>query len=186
MLASQRRRLPDVETPRQLPPTAPGIERGLRDLRVNDVVQYGGHDDLVEGVVVFEEDGHRWNAARLVDGRDERWLVAGMERTGSGRTRVVSPMPELELSGYPPETLVAGGVRYVLDKRGTATAKLYGDAGVIGEQAQSPADAVLRCRWWRYEAAGDQTLIVERWGDTYRSLAGRVAGVSDIEMIPGS
>jgi hypothetical protein len=184
MLASQRRRLPEPQAPRLLP-SARGGERGLRELRVGDVIQYGGADYLVEGVLVYDEDGHRWNAGRLIDGREERWLIAGMERTGTGRTRVVQRVPDLELAGYPPETLVTGGVRYVLDKRGTATAKIYGDAGEVGEQRGSP-DSVLRCRWWRYESAGDDTLVVEQWGDTYRALAGRIAGSSDIEMIPGS
>ena len=187
MLASQRRKLPDAgSAPRRLGP-ASGSERSLRELRVGDIIQYDNRDFLVEGVIVFDEDGHRWNAARMIDGRDERWLIAGMERTGTGKTRVVQHIPDLELSGYPPETLVVGGFRYVLDKRGTATAKVYGDAGEVGGQsAGSPADLVRRCRWWRYESAGDECLIVEQWGELYRAMAGRVSGPGDLEMIPGS
>ncbi len=186
MLASQRRRLPEAEAPRMLAPAPAAAERGLRDLRVGDVVQYDGKDFVVEGVIVFDEDGHRWNSARMQDGSEERWLISGMERAGTSRTRILTHVPDIELSGYPPETLVAGGNRYVLDKRGTATAKIYGDAGEVGEVSTNPADTVVRCRWWRYETAGDDCLVVEQWGDLYRTLAGRIAGASDVELIPGS
>lgn len=188
MLASQRRRLPDAESPKLLGPGdgQSGGERGLRELRAGDIVQYQGRDFLVEGVVLFEEDGHRWVSARILDGRDERWLVSGMERAGTARTRILEPMPELDISGYPPETLVTGGHRYVLDKRGTATARLYGDVGEVGDASQNPADTVVRCRWWRYESPGDECLIVEQWGDLYRALAGRIVGQSDVELFPGS
>lgn len=185
MLASQRRRLPDVDAPRLLE-SGSGSDRSLREVRVGDVVQYEGRDFLVEGVLVFDEDGHRWNAARALDGRDERWIVTGMERAGPGKTRVLRHVPDLELAGYPPDTLVSDGVRYVLDKRGTATAKVYGDTGAAGIGGTQPADAVLRCRWWRYESTGDDCMIVEHWGESFRALAGRIAGPGDLDMIPGS
>src|SRR5690606_25286305 len=60
------------------------IERGVRDLRVGDVIQYAGRDFLVEGVVEYDEDGHRWRGARIVDGKDEHWIIAGMERLSGG------------------------------------------------------------------------------------------------------
>lgn len=193
MLASQKRRLPDADSQKRLGPgggpssgSSSSSERGLRDLRVGDIVQYEGRDFLVEGVVLFDEDGHRWLSARVLDGRDERWVVAGMERAGTSRIRVLAHQPDIELSGYPPETLVAGGNRYALDKRGTATARLYGDVGEVGQASQNPADTVVRCRWWRYESPGEACLIVEQWGDLYRALVGRIAGQSDIEMFPGS
>jgi hypothetical protein len=29
---------------------------------------------------------------------------------------------------------------------------------------------VLRCRWWRYQAAGPDTILVEQWGGDFRTL----------------
>ena len=63
--------------------------------------------------------------------------------------------PELALSGYPPESLDAGGTTYKLAGRGTATATIQGD--VPGLPATSEGSAA-RCRWWKYQAPGDHTL----------------------------
>ena len=59
------------------------LERTLRDLRVGDVVTFDGRDFLCEGVVSYDEDGHRWVGARLVDGSDLQWCVVGLERSGT-------------------------------------------------------------------------------------------------------
>jgi hypothetical protein len=164
------------------------IERGVREVRVGDVITYAGRDFLVEGVVEYDEDGHRWRAARIVDGSDEHWIIAGMERLGSSDSvRLVNRDTELELSGYPPESLSVGDVRFSLDKRGTATARFRGDLGKMpGKQGDPALDTVERCRWWRYESAGDATMIVEQWSGEYRVLRGTRVGDGVLDMIPGS
>jgi len=164
------------------------LERTVNDLRVGDVIQHDGRDYLVEGVVAYDEDGHRWSAGRLVDGRDVLWLVAGMERLGSKESvRLLSLDEEMQLSGYPPETLVRADVRYNLETRGTASAKFSGDVGRLpGKRGDPSLDTVERCRWWRYESVGDGTLIVEQWSGEYRALRGKRIGRDMIEMIPGS
>src|SRR5688572_4752902 len=89
------------------------VERGLDDLRVGDVVQHDGRDFLVEGVVAYDEDGHTWSAGRMVDGSDVRWVIVGLGRAGSRASiRMVNVDTDIELSGYPPETIDAGGVRF--------------------------------------------------------------------------
>jgi hypothetical protein len=164
------------------------LERSVHDLRVGDVIQHDARDWLVEGVVAYDEDGHRWCAGRLVDGKDALWLVAGMERLVSkGSIRLLSTDPEMEISGYPPETLVREEVRFNLDTRGTASAKFKGDVGKLPGKRGDPAlDTVERCRWWRYESAGDDTLIIEQWSGEYRALRGKRVSIEVIEMIPGS
>lgn len=164
------------------------IERGVRDVRVGDVIQYTGRDYLVEGVVEYDEDGHRWRGARMVDGKEEHWIIAGMERLGGGdNLRLVHRDAELELSGYPPESLTVGDTRFALDKRGTATARFRGELGKLpGKRGDPKLDTVERCRWWRYESAGDATLIVEQWSGEYRVLRGTRVGDGVLEMIPGS
>jgi hypothetical protein len=163
------------------------VERGVRDVRVDDVLTIDGRDFLVEGLIAYDEDGHRWASARVVDGRDVRWLVIGIERTGAGAMRLLVQDDSTQISGYPPEVLVIGDVRYMLDKRGAATCALRGDLGALGALKKDRPDGhVERARWWLYAAPGDDTLLLEQWGADYRVLKGKKVGDATIELIPGS
>ena len=163
------------------------IERTVRDVRVDDVLTIDGRDFVCEGVIAYDEDGHRWAGARIVDGSDVKWLVVGIERTGAGATRLLVQDDQQQLSGYPPEALVIGDVRYALDKRGAATCELRGDLGSLGDlKKDRPENHVERCRWWLYSAPGDDTLLVEQWGAGFRVLRGKKVGDATIDLIPGS
>lgn len=163
------------------------VERGVSELRVNDVLTIDGKDFLVEGMIHYDEDGHRWIGARVVDGSDVRWLVVGIERAGTGAIRLLAQDESTQISGYPPEVLVVGDVRYALDKRGAATCALHGDLGSLGAlQKDRPDGHVERARWWLYGAPGDDTLLLEQWGGDYRVLRGKKIGDGTIELIPGS
>lgn len=162
------------------------LERGLRDLRVDDVVQLDGRDFLVEGVIRYDEAGHGWIMGRLVDGRDMHWLLVGLERTGGTITRLLDTADDFDLHGYPPELLVRGETRYRFDKRGTATTTLHGATGTLASGGEGAKGTVHRCRWWSYEAPGGECLLVEQWGDDYRVLAGRKVSDTEVEMMPGS
>ncbi|MBK9034712.1 MAG: DUF4178 domain-containing protein [Myxococcales bacterium] len=162
------------------------IERGLRELRVGDVVTVDGKDLLCEGAIAYDEDGHRWVGARLVDGQHVVWCVVGIERVGSQVVRMLRPDPT-DVAGYPPEVLVIGEVRFSLDKRGTATCKVTGDVGnLLGARAAAPGGTVERCRWWLYQSSGDDTAMIEQWGSDYRVLRGTKVAGDTIDLIPGS
>jgi hypothetical protein len=188
VLAAQRRRgIGEGDRPMQL--TDGGttlVERTLSELRVGDVVQHEGRDFLVEGTIHYDEDGHRWVAGRLVDGAEIRWLVVGMERVGAGSLRLLASDEGLEISGYPPEAIVHAGHRFVLEKRGTATVKTAGEAGVPPPDRSLAPESVVRCRWWRYETAGRDCLVVEQWSGAFRALRGVTVVDTEIELIPGS
>lgn len=163
------------------------LERTVRDLRVDDVLTLDGRDFLCEGMIAYDEDGHRWIAGRVVDGSDVKWLVVGIERASASSTRLLSQDSATPITGYPPEALVIDDIRYVLDKRGAATCSLHGDVGGLGAmKAGRPEGHVERCRWWLYNAPGEDTLIVEQWGSDYRMLRGKKVGDGTIELIPGS
>jgi hypothetical protein len=163
------------------------LERTIRDLRANDVVTIDGKDFICEGVISYDEDGHRWSAGRLVDGTDVKWVVVGLERTGSSATRLLTLDESTPMTGYPPEALVIGETRYALDKRGTATCTLRGDVGPLGGLTKDrPEGHTERCRWWLYNAPGDDTAVVEQWGSDYRVLRGKKVGESTFELMPGS
>ena len=163
------------------------IERSVRELRVDDVLTIDGKDFLVEGLIAYDEDGHRWVSGRVVDGSDVKWLLVGIERAGAGAVRLLVADDATPITGYPPEAMVIGEARYVLDKRGAATCCLRGDLGPLGDLKKDRPDGhVERCRWWLYTAPGDDTLLVEQWGADYRVLRGKKVGESTIELIPGS
>lgn len=163
------------------------LERGVRDLRVDDVLTMDGKDFLCEGVISYDEDGHRWLGGRIVDGTDVKWLIVGLDRASSSSTRVLAQDDSMPIAGYPPEALVFGDVRYMLDKRGAATCQLFGDVGGLGAMKKDrPEGHVERCRWWLYGAPGDDTLLVEQWGSDYRVLRGKKVVDGTVELIPGS
>jgi hypothetical protein len=162
------------------------IERGLAQLRVDDIIQYNGQDFLVEGVIRYDEAGHEWSMSNMVDGKDNFWLLVGLERSGSASKRLLQPTKEVDMNGYPPELLVIGDDRYDFDKRGTATASLDGNTGTLSGGSSNGGASVHRCRWWNYQAPGDKALLVEQWGDDYRILVGRSVGDTELDMMPGS
>ena len=163
------------------------LERTIRDLRVDDVLTIDHRDFLCEGIINYDEDGHRWIGGRVVDGKDVHWLFVGIERTSASSFRLLQQDSSTPLTGYPPEALVIEDIRYVLDKRGAATCSLFGDVGGLGAlKKDRPEGHVERCRWWLYNATGDDTLIVEQWGSDYRMLRGKKVGDGMVELIPAS
>jgi hypothetical protein len=163
------------------------LERTVRDLRAGDVITIDGNDFICEGVINYDEDGHRWSAGRVVDGPDVKWIMVGLERTGTSSARLLTQDESTPMTGYPPEALVFGDVRFTLDKRGTATCTLKGDVGPLGSlNKDRPEGHTERCRWWLYNAPGDDTVIVEQWGSDYRVLRGKKVSESMFELMPGS
>lgn len=163
------------------------IERSVRDLRVDDVLTIDSADYLCEGLIAYDEDGHRWTAARVIDGASTKWLLVGIDRVGASGMRLFVQDDVQQIAGYPPEAMVIGDVRFVLDKRGAATCQLFGDLGPLGDlKKDRPAGHVERCRWWLYSAPGDDTMLIEQWGSDYRVLRGQKVGESTVELIPGS
>jgi hypothetical protein len=112
--------------------------------------------------------------------------MVGIERSGNA-LRLLKQDDSAPISGYPPEAIVSGELRFALDKRGAATCQLHGDIGGLSELKKDKPDGhVERCRWWLYSAPGDDTLLVEQWGGDYRMLKGKKVGAGTIEMTPAS
>ena len=131
----------------------------------DDVVTMDGRDFLCEGLIGYDEDGHRWSGGRLVDGGDIKWLVIGIERAGGGTFRLMVVDESHPITGYPPEAIVIGEVRYVLDKRSTATCHMHGDVGSIGgvKPKDRPPGHVERCRWSSPRSPSSTSRCSGRW-----------------------
>ncbi len=167
--------------------TSSELERTVRDLRVDDVLTLDSKDFLCEGLIAYDEDGHRWINGRVVDGTHVQWLVVGIDRASTSSARLLEQDDSTPIAGYPPEAIVIGDIRYVMDKRGAATCQLFGDVGGLGAMKKNrPEGHVERCRWWLYSAPGEATLLVEQWGSDYRVLRGKKVGEGAVELIPGS
>ncbi len=82
------------------------LERTVRDLRVDDVLTIDGRDFLCEGMIAYDEAGHRWIGGRVVDGKDVQWLIVGIERASASSTRLLTQDSTTPMTGYPPEAIV--------------------------------------------------------------------------------
>jgi hypothetical protein len=190
MLLNERRRkaLPGSDL-KALPAQTGDVlaERGLREMRAQDVLTIDGRDFLCEGVLHYDEDGHHWICGRVVDGTDEQWLLVGIERVGGDRSRLLKLDETIVISGYPPESLLVGDVRFALDKRGNATCKMVGDVGALGNMRKDRLERhAERCRWWLYGANAQDSILIEQFGGDFRCLRGAKIGLTTVELIPGS
>src|SRR5687767_14665340 len=79
MVLAQRRRELAGGSARPALPAGNGdgdklLNRTVADLRPGDVLTMDGTDFIVDGVISYDEEGHRWSAGNLSDAGDARWL----------------------------------------------------------------------------------------------------------------
>ena len=162
------------------------LERTVRDVRANDILQHHGHDYLVEGVLRYDEDGHPWSGARTLEAGEEVWFLIGLDRAPGLSIAVLKAAKGLTIAGHPGDNLEHEGVAYRLAKSGAATVVLDGDLGEMpGKESRGEGNAG-RCRWWRYQGPDGKCLYVEKWGDSVRALAGVDAARDDVDLLGAS
>lgn len=166
-------------------PAAPLLERTVREVRAGDVLMHAGRDYVVEGVVLYDEDGHTWRTAYLVDGGETRALLVGLERAPGLTLRFLAPATGADIRGYPSEIIEHAGTAYRLAQRGTATCTIDGKVELPGAGTIA-AGTSTRCRWWRYQAPGERFMIVEQWGDGFRAQVGEAIKAGDVELLGAS
>ncbi len=150
--------------------------KSVRNLEVNDIVTYLGQDFMVEGKLIFEEDGDEWYEYMLVDGADVRWLcVEEDDVLELSLYKVVKDMP---LRSDPGETVEYEGVRFIMQERGVARMRRLGRTG--SRTAQT-------CGYWDYSSAGGGELLlsVERWGQSYEVSVGQEIDEATLDVLSG-
>lgn len=167
------------------------LGRGLSDMRPGDIIERLGRDWLIESVVNYEEAGHRWSAARIIDRDDIVWLLVGLDRGPQLSLRWLAADAALTMTGYPPKAISHPEGKpdcrtYRLSRRGTATVKVKGDAHDLPAASSLASGGSLRCRWWLYQAAGQHCLLIEQWGETYRALVGESVTADSVELLAAS
>ena len=145
-------------------------------LRQQDIVSYQGQDFEVEGVVTYSLGGKAYPLARVVDGEDVRYCEPLMDDMDD-RVLWLKEVDDLDTGAPPPPTIAYEGRSYVPRLSGTATVSIVG---------QVPGRAGTQVEMWRYRAAGDVFLQIEKWNDRVVILAGDSVHKGMIDVLPRS
>ena len=145
-------------------------------LQIKDVVCHQGRDWIVQGVLTYKIGGRTLPLARVADGADIRFVEPLLDELDD-RLLLLAEVTDLDTSTPPPPTIDYGGKSYVLRFSGTATVAV--DGAVPGRTSGS-------CEVWRYRAAGDLFLQLERWPDGVVALAGESVHRGMIDVLPGT
>lgn len=174
----QHRRLKEEQRERALVVAAAlATERGLGDPRPGDVVTWDGRDYLVAGAARGEAGERAWWDCRLLDGQEERWLVAWPAEPDW--VHVGRRIHGVDPGSSPPLELERDGQVYRFDRDTTATVDIRGDLG-----AGYP---VTRCEAQTYKGPGPARLWLRRTpGGGWLVFAGEELPVHMLTVLPGS
>lgn len=143
-------------------------------LRLRDIFSYQGKDSVVEGILTYRLGGKVLRLARVVDGATVHW-VEPLTDDSDDRILLFKEVSGLDLSVPPPSSISYQGKSYLPKLSGPATVE------VAGKVSDRTAGA---CEVWRYRAAGDVFLQIERWGDRTVTLAGESVHKNMVDVLP--
>lgn len=145
-------------------------------LRPRDVVSYQGRDWIVEGVCTYNLGGKLYPLARAVEG-DDVCLIEPLIDDLDDRILMLHEIHDLQTSTPPASSLSYKGRSYLPKLAGAATCEISGTC---------PGRSAGNCEIWRYRAAGDLYLQIERWPDRVVTLAGESVHKDMIDVLPGT
>lgn len=145
-------------------------------LRLQDIVSHQGRDFVVEGILTYRLGGKVYRLARLVDGDTVRWMEPLMDDLDD-RVLFFDEVKDLDITTPPPSTISYRGKSYVPRLEGKATVEVAGKV---------PDRFAGTCELWRYRAAGDLFVQIERWPDRAVALAGESVHKQMVDVLPGS
>jgi Domain of unknown function (DUF4178) len=143
-------------------------------LRPKDVISYQGQDFVVEGILTYKLSGRSYPLARAVDGEEIRWIEPLMDDLDD-RMLFFQEVRDLRVGTPPPPTISYKAASYVPRLSGQAT------VDVDGSVPDRPGGA---CELWRYRAAGDQFLQIEKWAGKTVTLAGDSIHKDMVQIFP--
>jgi hypothetical protein len=143
-------------------------------LRLRDIVSYQGKDYVVEGLLTYRLGGKVLRLARVVDGSTARW-VEPLVDDSDDRLLILDEVTGVDISAPPPSTISYLGKSYLPKLSGPATVEVAGKV---------PDRLAGGCEVWRYRAAGDVFLQIERWSDRTVILAGESVHKDMVDVLP--
>ena len=143
-------------------------------LRLRDIVSYQGKDYVTEGLLTYRLGGKVLRLARVVDGATVRW-VEPLADDSDDRLLILDEVTGLDISAPPPSSISYQGKTYLPKLSGQATVEVAG---------KIPDRLAGSCEVWRYRAAGDVFLQIERWSDRVVTLAGESVHKDMVDVLP--
>jgi hypothetical protein len=143
-------------------------------LRLRDIVSYQGKDYLVEGLLTYRLGGKAYKLARVVDGDTVRWIEPLTDDTDD-RVLWFEDVGGIGVGAPPPATVSYQGRSYLPKLSGQATVEVAG---------RVPDRVAGTCDLWRYRAAGDLYLQIEKWPDRTVTLHGESVHKDMIDVLP--
>jgi hypothetical protein len=143
-------------------------------LRLRDIVSYQGKDYVVEGLLTYRVGGKAYKLARVVDGDTVRW-VEPLTDDSDDRVLWLEDVGGIGVGAPPPSTVSYQGRSYLPKLSGQATVEVAG---------RVPDRVAGTCDLWRFRAAGDLFLQIEKWPDRTVTLHGESVHKDMIDVLP--
>ncbi len=148
--------------------------RTIFNLQLGDIVEYYGRDWVVEGKLIYEEDGYTWIEYLLQDQQEIRWL--SVEEDDRVELTLLQPTRNLDIPRNPPNPITFEEETYRCVDSGVA--KMRREGSVLNRNAE-------QCRYFDYESEDGKLLSVEDWNGEIEVTYGEEINPSEISIYPG-
>ncbi|MCA9522413.1 MAG: DUF4178 domain-containing protein [Myxococcales bacterium] len=166
-----QRALPAPERAKQLAARVSAL-----GLQIGDIVVHYDKEYIVEGKLIYDEEGWTWLEFMLVDGDDVVWLSA--EEDDQLELAMSREIDDLMLEAPPGANLTYNGVSYRQREKGRARVTREGQTGKKSEAV---------CTYFEYVAGGDKpSLSIEQWGQSFDAYLQTAIRESELDILPAS
>lgn len=145
------------------------------NLRMGDIISYMGQDFLVEGHLLYDEDGWTWDTYMLKDQDTVRWL--SVEWDDEREVWLWDELEDFEIEFPPPAEITYDGEVFTLDEKGTARAE---------NQGKTRRRQGASVEYFEYSGSDERSLSVEKWGGDIEVSIGREINAYGLEIYPGT
>jgi hypothetical protein len=143
-------------------------------LRPRDVFSYEGRDYVIEGVLTYKVAGKVLPLARAVEDGNVLWIEPLLDAQDD-RILVFKEVRDLSVGTPPPPTISYKSGSYVPRMHGSAAVTVE---GVVPDRPAGTVDV------WRYRAAGDIFVQIEKWSHKTVYLAGESVNENMVSVLP--
>lgn len=172
VILQQQGKLPGTNTTNSASPA----NRNVFNLQIGDIVQHMAIDWVVEGKLIYDDDGYIWYEYLLQDGERISWL--SVDEDDTVEIALVEPTNQLDISSIPPPNPITyDGETYRQVEAGTAKMTR------VGTTLRRTAE---RCQYYDYEGTGNKVLSIEVWGSDTEVTVGESVNPHSLTILPGS